>query len=161
MQVRAAKKSIAVFFAMIMALSSFSLMGCSNGNASEEAGSGSEVAAMIDVTVFVDISAAIAEEDSTALKLEETQGAKATIPVSIPENGTVLDALEATGLDFTATPSTLGDYITAIGGLANGTVGPTSGWTFLINGELSMDAVGNTPLKAGDTVLWQFVTSFE
>ena len=165
MQSLTVRKAITVLLTLVLTLGSFALIGCASNapaGASSESGTPTTTeGATIDVTVSVDISAAIAENDSTALAIEKTQGAEHSVEVTVPEGATVMDALEASGFDYATTSASFGDYVSGISGLTSGSVGPESGWTFLINGEFSMDAADAAILSAGDTVTWEFVTSYE
>ena len=158
-------KSSAVIFALVLSLSTFALWGCTGNSSQASSGSLDEQhaseAASIEVVVVLDISAAVAENDPTALELEKTQGAEAAYQVKIPEGGTILDALVSSGAEIGMTSSTMGDYVSTINGLASGSVGSESGWTFLVNDEMVMESADVATLSAGDTVKWQFVTSFE
>ena len=159
------RKSLVALLAMVVALGSLALLGCSGDNASSEGanlGSGTPVDAnTIEIAVTIDISDAIAENDPTALELEKTQGANYTTQVKVPEGATVMEALEAADVDIATTSSSYGPYVSGINGLVAGSVGPESGWTFYINDEFSMESVDDAKLSAGDTVLWQFVTTYE
>lgn len=76
--------------------------------------------------------------------------------VSIPAEGTVYDALMATGWDVQAEDGEYGKYVTSINGVANGSLGDMSGWVFTVNGEQVMEGCDACKLAAGDTVEWTF-----
>lgn len=97
----------------------------------------------VKVTVEVDSSAADGEE----LKQES---------VEVSEGATVLDALEASGLDYSASSGQYGTYVTNIDGLAEKDHGASSGWMFLINGEYATEAADVCTLADGDTVTWEY-----
>ncbi len=76
--------------------------------------------------------------------------------VSIPAEGTVYDALMATGWDVQAEDSDYGKYVTSINGIANGSEGEMSGWVFTVNNEQVMEGCDVCKLADGDTVEWTF-----
>lgn len=76
--------------------------------------------------------------------------------VSLPEGATALDALEATGLDYTAEDSSYGAFVSKIDGLANGETSATAGWTYSLNGEMSMESCDALVLADGDTLTWEY-----
>lgn len=76
--------------------------------------------------------------------------------VSLPEGATALDALEATGLDYTAEDSSYGAFVSKIDGLANGETSATAGWTYSLNGEMSMESCDALVLADGDTLIWEY-----
>ncbi len=105
--------------------------------------------------------AAGAEDAATAVTVSVTmpEGAEAssqTAEVSIPQDGTVYDALVATGWDVQADDGDYGQYVTAINGVANGSQGDASGWVFTVNNEQVMEGCGTCKLADGDTVEWTF-----
>ena len=71
---------------------------------------------------------------------------------------TLQDACKDAGLDVT-----LGDgsYVQGIGGLSEKDCGPTSGWTYTVNGEMVMASAAQCELKAGDEVQWTYILSWE
>ena len=83
--------------------------------------------------------------------------------VAVPQEGTVLMALEQAGKDNSLAVVTQGSpaYVTAIGGLAAGEHGDLSGWTYTVNGEMVMDSCAVKTVQEGDTILWTYVTSWE
>lgn len=101
-------------------------------------------ASTIAVTVKIDSSA-----------VESPVAYDATVEVA--EGATVLDALEATGVDFSASASQYGNYVSNIGGLAEREHGSASGWMFTINGDFAEEAADACVLSEGDVVVWEYV----
>lgn len=98
------------------------------------------------------------DEDKTDLvpddgwMLEETE-------VSVPEGGTVLDALRGTGLTVETDGSPA--YVVSVGGLASGDAGDLSGWTYTVNGESVMTGCDELIVNAGDQIVWTYVATWE
>lgn len=80
----------------------------------------------------------------------------ATSP-TLGENATALDALRACGLDVDVVESQFGAYVRAIGGLAEKEHGPSSGWTYAVNGQRPATACSNYQLSDNDHVQWIYV----
>lgn len=116
----------------------------SNGGSEGSSHSSGEKPSPITVTVSVNSSAA-ADKGFPASLFSGS--------VTIPSDGTAYDALAATGLSIGGSPS----YVTSIGGLAEKTVGPNSGWTYDVNGTMPMVAANAYQLAQGDRVSWTFV----
>lgn len=83
--------------------------------------------------------------------------------VSVPEGTTVLGALKQAAQTESLTVETQGApaYVTAVGGLAAGAHGETSGWTYTINGEMVMESCDVQTVQEGDEILWTYVTSWK
>lgn len=69
---------------------------------------------------------------------------------------TVLDVLQKTGLGIATENEGTGTAVVAIGGVANGDKGKTSGWLFTVNGEMPMDYCDNIKVNDGDVIVWEF-----
>ncbi|MDI6907871.1 MAG: S-layer homology domain-containing protein [Thermoanaerobacterales bacterium] len=79
-------------------------------------------------------------------------------PVELgPGEQTPLGALEALGAHVTTGFG--GGYVVAIDGLAEKDYGPSSGWIYVVNGDVPSAAADNCPLEDGDDVLWRYVRS--
>ena len=126
------------------------LTGCAAGDGADAGANGSAS----DTS-----SAAAQNEASVTVSVTMPEGADAesqSTEVSIPVDGTVYDALVATGWTVEAADSDYGKYVTAINGVANGSAGDMSGWVFTVNGEEVMEGCSTCTLAAGDTVEWTF-----
>jgi hypothetical protein len=77
--------------------------------------------------------------------------------VDLDEGASVLDALEATGLDCVVTESEYGPYVESIASVANGDAGETSGWTYTVNGEYGTTSADEYILADGDEVAWSYL----
>lgn len=78
--------------------------------------------------------------------------------VDVPADATVLDALEATGLQVDAQDSQYGMFVNAIDGLAGE---GTKGWTYTLNGEQVQTSADKCTVADGDTVEWSYVDMAE
>ncbi|MCL1879817.1 MAG: DUF4430 domain-containing protein [Actinomycetia bacterium] len=128
----------------------------------ETTGADTQEATGQEVTVTVDVSAAVAADNSTAKNIAaEKGGASFVLKVPVESESTVLAVTKASGLDVTTNSASIGEYVTAINGLASGAVSAEAGWIFNINGEMAMDGADVAKVKAGDRIDWQYVTSFQ
>ena len=117
---------------------------------SEPSSSSSEDAAgkrdrTITVTCSIDSSAA-----------DGSVGGSATL--TFEKGATAYDALVATNGNVNAVSTSMGLYVSAIGGLAEKEYGATSGWTYYVNGSFPSYSAGNYVLSDGDAVSWVYVT---
>lgn len=76
--------------------------------------------------------------------------------VSIEPGQTVLDALEATGVDYSLRGK---DYVSAIGGVQDKACGPNSGWEYLVDGTIPLKSANAYELKGGETVRWAYTVT--
>ena len=156
------------FLASILALAfaaMLALAGCANETAPADNAAGADNAAVEQSADGA--KAADAEGDAAADAAESKVTVSGTMPegasassesaeVSIPAEGTVYDALMATGWDVKAEDSDYGKYVTSINGIANGSEGEMSGWVFTVNNEQVMEGCDVCKLADGDTVEWTF-----
>lgn len=134
------------------------LFGCANDQNAADAPSADAPAQTSGDDANAADSAAGAETAVT-VSVAMPEGVEAqsqTAEVSIPQDGTVYDALMATGWDVQADEGDYGKYVTAINGVANGSQGDMSGWVFTVNNEQVMEGCGTCKLVDGDTVEWMF-----
>lgn len=75
--------------------------------------------------------------------------------VSLSPGASAYDALVATGVSVGGSSS----YVTSINGLAEKSCGPSSGWTYYVNGSFLSKPANRAKLSNGDSVTWVFVTS--
>lgn len=121
--------------ALALALSALAIVGCSSKTQ--------------EVKLKVDATAAVEKGwNKDAIIFDDT--------VTVPENGNVNDALEASKIVY----SISGGYVTAIEGLGEGEYGETSGWSYTINGEYPTEGVEKSVLSANDEVVFVYVTEF-
>lgn len=136
--------------ALALAVAPVALAGCSSGETQQADAPATDqaaeepAAAAITVQVTVDSSAA-----DGSVSYDEA--------VELEEGATVLDAIQATGLDVVVEDSSYGAYVDAIGGLATGDHGSASGWTYTVNDEMVMDSADTCELADGDTVAWSYM----
>lgn len=152
--------ALALAFAAMLALA-----GCANEAAPADNAAGADSAAAeqpADSANAVDAEGAAASdaaESKVTVSVTMPEGASASsesAEVSIPAEGTVYDALMATGWDVKAEDSDYGKYVTSINGIANGSEGEMSGWVFTVNNEQVMEGCDACKLADGDTVEWTF-----
>lgn len=78
---------------------------------------------------------------------------------------TAFDAFKAVcdgeEIEYTASESDYGVYVSAVAGLAEGADGGWSGWTYKVNGEMPMDGIGDHKLSGGDLVSVMYTRDFE
>ena len=74
------------------------------------------------------------------------------------KGATAYDALCALGLSVNASSTSMGVYVSAIGGLAEKEHGATSGWMYSVNGVQPNQSAGGYVLSDGDSVSWYYVT---
>ena len=126
------------------------LTGCAAGDGADAGASGAAGGAS---------NAATQGEASVTVSVTMPEGADAesqSAEVSIPAEGTVYDALVATGWDVQAEDGDYGKYVTSINGIANGSEGEMSGWVFTVNSEQVTEGCDACKLADGDTVEWTF-----
>lgn len=75
--------------------------------------------------------------------------------VTLEPGASAYDALVATGVSVGGSSS----YVTSINGLAEKSCGPSSGWTYYVNGSFLSKPANRAKLGNGDSVTWIFVTS--
>ena len=75
--------------------------------------------------------------------------------VSLNPGATAYDALVATGVSVGGSSS----YVTSINGLSEKSCGPSSGWTYYVNGAFLTKPANRAKLENGDSVTWLFVVS--
>lgn len=104
-----------------------------------------EAPATLSVSVYVDASAAADLGYPSCM---------ANTQVTLSQGATVFDALVATGVGISGSST----YVTAINGLAEKDLSPTSGWVFVVNGQTIMRPSGSYVLSDGDAVTWMYVS---
>jgi len=138
------RRLLALACAAILACAMLCFAGCSSpsGEADDKEPSAGEGGAQITVTV---------EVDATAME----GGTKEAAQSAVAEGATVMDALEASGLDYVSENGDYGVYITSILGFEAESNG---GWVYSVNGESGVTAADAAVVADGDTVTWEYVT---
>ena len=77
--------------------------------------------------------------------------------LTLSAGATVYDALASCGVSINAQETAMGVYVVAINGLAEKDYGPTSGWTYLVNGSMPQHACNFHELHDGDSIVWRYV----
>ena len=103
--------------------------------------------AYITVSVYVDSSNAASLGYPACL---------ASTSVTLYPGASVYDALVATGVGVGGSS----DYVRSIGGLAEFQAGPTSGWTYSVNGYSPGYGCGSYLLYGGESIYWCYVLSY-
>lgn len=158
---------VSAFAAILLVLYVTCACGCT---ATDETTDNENVTATtVDDTTNENSNAAKADADieAVAVVIDATQGGGevVTYQVSMADanaQSTVLEALEAAAADnnfeVDVEDSDYGAYVTSIDGIANGSAGSSSGWTYTVNGESIMESAGTYEISSGDTVEWTFVS---
>ena len=79
-----------------------------------------------------------------------------SIASRIPDDGTILEVTTYTGNEGFTVYDVLA-AVTAAHNLSEKNVGPTSGWTYRVNGVLPMMAANQYKVKNGDVIKWIYV----
>ena len=111
-----------------------------------------------DIINPVNVSISISDSSKDQLTGDGVKSVEKT--EFIVEEGTnVLDATQlfciANDIDFTVGPS--GDYISSLNGLKEKDLEDTTGWIFLLNGEMGNKSAKDEVLEEGDEISWEFV----
>ncbi len=133
-----------------------------NANPSASAGTATEPqqgnAAHADADPATDASSSTVRisilVDSSAAQSLGYPAAMATGTMELPTGSSAYDALVATGLSLSGSPS----YVSAVNGLAEKVMGGSSGWTYTVNGTMPMTGASSYVLSSGDSLVWRYVT---
>ena len=142
-------KLVALFAAAALA-ACLGLSGCaSQPEAAENNGPGvAEESADAPAAGEIEVTVSVAMPDNG---MAESQTSK----VAISADGTVWDALEATGWDVQAEDGQYGKFVTGINGAE---VTGSTGWVFTVNGQPVDVGASEATLAAGDEVQWELVS---
>ena len=137
-----------------------------NGNSGNNSQNTRPAGRIISCTIEIRCDNATARKDSIT-----NQG----IRDSIPDDGTILEVTTYTGKDGFTVYDVLAavtaahnpvipivanadrSYVSSINNLSEKNVGPTSGWTYRVNGVLPMMAANQYTVKDGDVIKWIYV----
>lgn len=150
---------LALAFAALLALAGCAGDNTASDNADAQDAAATAAAEQNNASVGDDAAGADAAEAKVTVSVAMPEGADAAsenVEVTVPAEGTVYDALVATGWDVQAENSDYGKYVTSINGIANGSEGEMSGWVFTVNNEQVMEGCDACKLVDGDTVEWTF-----
>lgn len=143
--------SLAASLAVLPACSSPSTSSASSSAATTTSQSQAASASSQGSTQAADISVTV------TIASPNTEGFEAIEEVvSVDEGASALDALQAATPDVVVEDGQYGAFVTNINGLANGSAGAQSGWTYTVNGEYVPDSAADYTLADGDTVAWEF-----
>ena len=78
-----------------------------------------------------------------------------SVPVTVPDGASAFDALEASGLDFSASDGDYGKFVESICGVA-GT--DSTAWVYTVNGEEALVGCADYLLEPGDVVEWLYIS---
>lgn len=138
------KKALTSALVILCVVSSLAMMACSSQSSTS---SSSSVVVEEDTGIAVLLSI-----DGTAAGAEVQ-----TFTISVPEGASVLDALVASSVDTDIEDSSYGPFVSSIDGIANGSEGAQSGWTYTVNDEYATVGASEFVLSDGDAVVWTFV----
>lgn len=137
-----------------------------NGNSGNNSQNTRPAGRIISCTIEIRCDNATARKDSIT-----NQG----IRDSIPDDGTILEVTTYTGKEGFTVYDVLAavtaahnpvipivanadrSYVSSINNLSEKNVGPTSGWTYRVNGVLPMMAANQYTVKDGDVIKWIYV----
>lgn len=137
-----------------------------NGNSGNNSQNTRPAGRIISCTIEIRCDNATARKDSIT-----NQG----ICDSIPDDGTILEVTTYTGKEGFTVYDVLAavtaahnpvipivanadrSYVSSINNLSEKNVGPTSGWTYRVNGVLPMMAANQYKVKDGDVIKWIYV----
>lgn len=137
-----------------------------NGNSGNNSQNTRPAGRIISCTIEIRCDNATARKDSIT-----NQG----IRDSIPDDGTILEVTTYTGKEGFTVYDVLAavtaahnpvipivanadrSYVSSINNLSEKNVGPTSGWTYRVNGVLPMMAANQYKVKDGDVIKWIYV----
>lgn len=137
-----------------------------NGNSGNNSQNTRPACRIISCTIEIRCDNATARKDSIT-----NQG----IRDSIPDDGTILEVTTYTGKEGFTVYDVLAavtaahnpvipivanadrSYVSSINNLSEKNVGPTSGWTYRVNGVLPMMAANQYKVKDGDVIKWIYV----
>ena len=137
-----------------------------NGNSGNNSQNTRPAGRIISCTIEIRCDKATARTDSIT-----NQG----IRDSIPDDGTILEVTTYTGKEGFTVYDVLAavtaahnpvipivanadrSYVSSINNLSEKNVGPTSGWTYRVNGVLPMMAANQYKVKDGDVIKWIYV----
>lgn len=137
-----------------------------NGNSGNNSQNTRPAGRIISCTIEIRCDNATARKDSIT-----NQG----IRDSIPDDGTILEVTTYTGKEEFTVYDVLAavtaahnpvipivanadrSYVSSINNLSEKNVGPTSGWTYRVNGVLPMMAANQYKVKDGDVIKWIYV----
>ena len=137
-----------------------------NGNSGNNSQNTRPAGRIISCTIEIRCDNATARKDSIT-----NQG----IRDSIPDDGTILEVTTYTGKEGFTVYDVLAavtaahnpvipivanadrSYVSSINNLSEKNVGPTSGWTYRVNGVLPMMAADQYKVKDGDVIKWKYV----
>lgn len=142
------KKAFAVLLILVLIMGAFA--GCGDDDGKTEDATPPEEVPQGDLAITLSIDF----PDNSGLDDIEDK------PMALPEGGTVLDLIYSwaneSSIELTFDkddPET--QYLQAIGDIKET---KSEGWTYEVNDEMVMTAIGATPLKNGDEVEFEFVS---
>lgn len=149
-----ARKPLSILAALGLA-ASLVLAGCGSSAAPADTATpeteavATPEAATVSVQVVVE-DATVVSEDGAEVEPTELEA----VIAEVPEGGTVLDALTASGIEFESEDSEYGAFVTSIAGVA-GT--DSTGWVYTVNGEEIMESADAHVVEGGDVITWSLI----
>ena len=141
------KKPLSILAALGLA-ASLVLAGCGGSAApADTAAPETEAVATADAAT---ITVQVVVEDTTGDEATELDA----VIAEVPEGGTVLDALAASGIEYESEDSEYGAFVTSIAGVA-GT--DSTGWVYTVNGEEIMESADAHVVEGGDVITWSLI----
>ncbi|MDD4715439.1 MAG: S-layer homology domain-containing protein [Oscillospiraceae bacterium] len=88
------------------------------------------------------------------------ENASVTVPKSSSAWAAIKKALDNTGLDYVASETSLGIYISSVNGLAELDKGPNSGWKYFINGSAPGTSVSSYALSGDEQITLCYTSDY-
>lgn len=142
-----ARKPLSILAALGLA-ASLVLAGC--GGSAAPADTAAPETEAVATTEAATVSVQVVVEDATGDEATELDA----VIAEVPEGGTVLDALAASGIEFESEDSEYGAFVTSIAGVA-GT--DSTGWVYTVNGEEIMESADAHVVEGGDVITWSLI----
>lgn len=157
----AAKRVLALFMAALFA-ATLSLAGCASPDSTATDDNADAPAAAVANDAAAGDSATVDSADGQGIGVNicvldpaDSTATAQKAAVTVAEGATVLDALEASGIDAVVEDSAYGKYLTSIAGTA---AEGSSGWVYTVNGNEVMESIDTCVLSDGDTVTFEYIT---
>lgn len=142
-----ARKPLSILAALGLA-ASLVLAGC--GSSAAPADTAAPETEAVATPEAATVSVQVVVEDATGDEATELDA----VIAEVPEGGTVLDALAASGIEYESEDSEYGAFVTSIAGVA-GT--DSTGWVYTVNGEEIMESADAHVVEGGDVITWSLI----
>jgi hypothetical protein len=164
---RRSARTVSIMLASVAMVCALALSGCASNDSVDPANPSGDVQAPVAPENSITVNVLIDCKDAVDADIKEvtditSSGVMFDAALILDEGTTALEALEASGLTVNKAPGEF-VYVQGIGGISEAISSdyPTSGWTYLVNGEMVMEACDKMILKDGDTLLWKYSLTYD